>query len=171
MKYITCFIVLLTLFSPLPALAESTQDIRGLWLSQKRDVAVRVERCGDMLCGRIAWIAPEEHPYSVTGAPLCESNILQGFSVQTPEETTWKGGQIYKADDDEHYNAILTLSDADTLKLRAYIGVPALGKTKVFTRADSATYPPCMVPERSFAQTKLQDIAPAAGEPSKNLNP
>ena len=57
--------------------------------------------------------------------------------------------------------------DADTIELRAYIGLPALGKTKTLTRANARDYPSCTIPAE-FAARKLQDIAPASGSYSIN---
>jgi len=167
MKYIVLTFLLLTALvsSPVHASNEQTGDlIEGLWLTSKEDAAIQVEICGDTLCGHIAWLGDSIGRYSKTGKPLCQTPVLKNFTnpERGNDNLVWKNGQIYKANDDKSYKAILTLLDEDTMKLRAYIGAPALGKTKILTRANAKDYPPCTVPHHDVAQTP-NEIAPASG--------
>jgi uncharacterized protein (DUF2147 family) len=155
------FLLLNLGFTPLTHAGE-TGDITGLWLTKKQDAAVRVEKCGDEICGHIAWFHADETPYNIEGQPLCHAQVLSGFKTEETTNNQWSGGTVYKADDNKIYSGNLKLVDQNTLELRAYIGLPALGKTKTLTRTSAQNYPPCTIPAQ-YAARKLQNIAPASG--------
>jgi len=149
MKYIA---ILTLLFFCAPALAGP----QGLWLTEKEDVAIEIEECGEDLCGAIFWLAPDEDPLSDKGVPLCGAQVLYDFTPHPEKPDHWTGGTIYQADDHEHYNAYMSLKDEETIKVRAYIGVPLLGKTLYLSRAEAENYEKCVIPPET--------ITPAGGD-------
>lgn len=135
--------LLIILIFPAMTLAEGSADATGLWLTKKKDVAVRVEHCGNEgLCGHIAWLSPKE---SVENPALCGTKVLWNMRSKEGSFNEWTGGTLYKADEKKYYSANLHLADENTLALRAYIGVPMLGKTKRLTRTTESAHPPCQV--------------------------
>lgn len=165
MKYIAIIISLSIFLFPPAVQAAEDASVTGLWLTKKRDAAVQVTPCGDELCGHIAWLHEDENPFSITGKPLCRAQVLSGFKPADNADNknnVWKSGTVYKVDDEKTYRGTLTMLDDNTVELRAYLGIPALGKTKTLTRTSAKDYPPCSLPTKSYAQT-LQDITPAAG--------
>ena len=159
MKYTLLFAILALFFSVPPVQAEASKDITGLWLTQKRDAAVRVEACGDEICGYIAWLDKNEDTHSTNGQPLCNAKVLYGFQHSSKKDNIWEGGKIYKADDEKTYSGKIALINENTVELRAYLGLPALGKTKTLTRTLEKDYPACIIKTAE----KPEDIAPAAG--------
>ena len=66
------------------------------------------------------------------GKPVVGMEILTGLR-KTSE--TYSGGKILDPDDGEIYRATIHLTDqGNKLDLRAYIGIPLLGRTQTWTR-------------------------------------
>jgi uncharacterized protein (DUF2147 family) len=59
--------------------------------------------------------------------------LLRGFTQKKPG--TYRGGNIYNPRDGKLYKAVLTLMDDGTLKVRGYVGLPALGQTQFWIRS------------------------------------
>lgn len=146
MAYTIIFALLSILVFPITVHAESNGAVTGLWLTKKQDVAVRIEQCGNEgLCGHIAWLSPQE---SIENPELCGTKVLWNMRSKESNPIEWVGGTLYKADEKKYYGANLRLTDENTLALRAYIGVPILGKTKRLTRTTESTHPPCHLPQQ-----------------------
>lgn len=123
------------------------ENILGLWLTKKKDVVVQIKYCEDKtLCGYVTWISPEE--INEKNATLCGRKVLWNARLAEGQPIRWIDGVLYKADEDKYYSANLHLIDANTLALRAYIGVPLLGKTKKLTRTSEKEHPSCIVPDK-----------------------
>lgn len=119
-------------------------DPTGVWLMEKNEVAIRVYECDDGLCGRIVWL---EKPLDKQGQPkrdkrnpdagardrpLCGVQVLTGLRPAGGDR--WEGGTIYNPEDGKTYTASIRLADPDTLKVRGYVGISLLGKTRTLTR-------------------------------------
>jgi uncharacterized protein (DUF2147 family) len=119
--------------------------ILGRWLSESGDGAIEIYRCGDKVCGKLAWLA---HPI-VHGAPahdihntdeklrqrpLCGLSMLGDF--RQVDGTRWDDGWIYNPEDGNTYRATMTLENPAVLKLRGYVLISLFGKTETWTRAD-----------------------------------
>lgn len=142
--------VLLTLFSASYALAAETPDPAGLWLTENKRAVVKIDHCGNGLCGNIHWIIeggmqtdaknPDE---AKRGQPMCGLPILSGFTQNQKNLKVWESGKIYKADEGDTYNATVSVIDANKLYLRGYVGIPLLGKTQYWTRVSAKEYKAC----------------------------
>ena len=64
--------------------------------------------------------------------PLTGLELFTNFSYDG--DGRWSGGTIYDPNSGKTYRCIITWVDADTLKVRGYIGVPMLGRTETWTR-------------------------------------
>ncbi len=123
-------------------------DIRGLWVDHrdgdKRKVAVWIEDCDGLLCGRIYW---QRKPLSASGQPkrdrhnpdtalrdraLCGLKILTGF--RRTKEGTWSAGHIYNPNDGRTYSSTLHLDQDGSLRIRGYVGLPLFGRTVKWVR-------------------------------------
>jgi len=167
-KHLIILCILFIASSSSASQAEETQlDITGLWLTKNQDTAVQVSECGDEICGHIAWLHADENPYGSDGKPLCQAEVVAGFGQDKNEKNVWSGGTIHKLDEGKEYDATITLVNNNTLQLRAYLGLPALGKTKTLTRTNAQDYPPCNIPkeftQHALDNTGLQKITPASG--------
>ncbi len=64
--------------------------------------------------------------------------LLYDFKASGANE--WEDGHIYSADEGATYSAKMALLDANTLKVRGFVGISLFGKSQVWTRA--APYTP-----------------------------
>jgi uncharacterized protein (DUF2147 family) len=129
--------------APQDALARS--DIIGRWVPLEQDSIIDIYLCGDEVCGRIvkldepmddsgeAKVDLNNRDEALRGRPILGMELLTGFSSK--KAGSYRGGRIYNPRDGKLYKAILTLLDDGTLKIRGYVGVPALGQTQVWSRS------------------------------------
>jgi len=102
-------------------------------------------------CGKIVWLKEPNFPKADEEAgkpkrdrknpdasrrnePIKGLLMLKGFS--SAEKGKWSGGTIYDPENGKTYKCQITMA-ADkpkVLNLRGYIGIPALGRTTVWTR-------------------------------------
>ena len=120
----------------------------GLWLTENHRSVIKIENCGDRLCGHIFWIikggmaTDRKNPdQTQRSRPMCGLKLLWGFEAD--DAAHWSGGRIYKADDGDTYHATIEALSADRLKLRGYVGIPLFGASQTWTRVSAADYPPC----------------------------
>ena len=132
------------------ASAAATPDPEGLWLTENKRAAVKVERCGDSICGTLAWIIKggmekdtKNPDKNLRDTPLCGMKILYGFTNNPKNAKVWEGGKIYKADEGDIYNATVSVLNDSKMNLRGYVGVPLFGKTQTWTRVSAKDYPAC----------------------------
>lgn len=123
--------------------AQSSTPI-GVWLHANQRIQVEIAPCGDKLCGRMIWF---RWPNDAGGLPLVDlKNVnpalrtrpLLGLTIlhglYRTGERTWEGGKIYNPDDGVDYDSVMTIHADGTLRVRAYVLVPLLGKTLIWTR-------------------------------------
>ena len=116
----------------------------GLWLHANKRIQVAIAPCGDRLCGKIVWF---RWPNDAQGLPLVDLNNsdpalrtrpLLGLTVlrdlRRAGPRTWEDGKIYNPDDGNDYNALMSIQDDGTLRVRAYVLLPLLGRTQLWTR-------------------------------------
>lgn len=124
--------------------AAGAQTPIGVWLFPNNRFAVAIVSCGNLLCGKVSWLkAPmDDHGQprvdnqnpdtSLRSRPILGLTVLTGLHRNADGD--WEGGQIYNPDDGSYYAATLAVNDNGTLRVRAYVGVPMLGKTLTLTR-------------------------------------
>ncbi|MEX2520121.1 MAG: DUF2147 domain-containing protein [Paracoccaceae bacterium] len=127
------------------AAAQAKDGVTGFWLTEKKGVIVDIYKCGEGdLCGRTVWL---KKPYNKDGSlrvdtenpdpalrdrPWCGIEVISGL---IPEgEGKWTGGSVYDPKTGLTFDFDLKLTDSG-LKARGYLGVPLLGKTEDWTRA------------------------------------
>jgi uncharacterized protein (DUF2147 family) len=131
---------------------EGNRDIRGLWVDHRegdrRKVAVWIEDCDGLLCGRIYWLkkplsaggAPKRDRHNPDAAlrdrPLCGLPILTGF--RRVEEDQWSAGRIYNPNDGRTFSSTIHLEPDGSLQVRGYVGFTLFGKTVVWVRPREA---------------------------------
>lgn len=116
----------------------------GTWLHANGRIQVAIAPCGERLCGTIVWFS---HPNDKAGLPLVDlKNVnpalrgrpLLGLPIlsglRRAAAHTWVDGRIYNPDDGIEYNSVMTIHADGTLRVRAYVLVPLLGKTMIWTR-------------------------------------
>jgi uncharacterized protein (DUF2147 family) len=127
-----------------PMASAQQPPLLGRWLSESRKGVIEIYSCADKLCGKLIWLsepirdgAPaidRNNPDAAQkGRPLCGLKMLGDFHQL--ESNRWGDGWIYSPENGKTYRATMSL-DGDHLKLRGYIGIPLLGETQTWTRAD-----------------------------------
>ena len=123
--------------------AESPTPV-GVWLHANKRIQVEIAPCGDRLCGKMVWFRwpndarglplvdlKNSNP-SLRARPLLGLTILRG--LRRTGERTWEDGTIYNPDDGVEYNSVMTIQSDGRLRVRAYVLVPLLGKTLLWSR-------------------------------------
>jgi uncharacterized protein (DUF2147 family) len=139
------------------ATAQETAGVTGRWLTEDRRGVIAIAPCGNSICGKIDWmkfppgVKPGEVPRdrhnrdpAQQTQPICGLQIIYGFHHDAANPKRWLEGHIYDPESGDTYHASITVVDANHLRLRGYIGIPLLGESQVWTRAD-ANHPPCHV--------------------------
>ncbi len=157
MRHARAATLLLALLAATPSAAGAPEaiDPTGLWLTENERSAIRIRRCEQGLCGRVAWIIDGGMQYDSKNPdarkrdrPMCGLKILWGVEQQADAPNSWEDGTVYKADAGKTYNVDLTLEDRDTMTVRGYVGIALLGKSQTWTRVSPEQYPPCEPPEQ-----------------------
>jgi uncharacterized protein (DUF2147 family) len=105
----------------------SNADPKGKWLTDGGKSQVKIEACGDKLCGEIVWL---KEPNNTDGSakvdinneneamrsrPIIGLKLLTNFSGKGPGK--WDGGKIYNPEDGKTYNSKLEEADSRTLQV------------------------------------------------------
>ena len=80
--------------------------------------------------------ANRSHDEKLRDRPVLGLEILWGFRYAGKGE--WKKGRLYDPERGKSYKGILKLGDDGHLKLRGYVGIPAIGKSSEWTRVSDA---------------------------------
>lgn len=153
----TTLLCFLTLLLPSVAAAQkaagSVERFVGIWLTEDKEGAVAIYRCGKALCGKLYWLKPSDAPDAalddknpdpaLRGRPLCGMEFMGGFTPQS--DGSLSSGWIYSPRHGATFSAALKPGDdADTIELRGYFIVPMLGESQVWQRTTNLQ--PCSAP-------------------------
>jgi uncharacterized protein (DUF2147 family) len=138
---LTClsFILVTTL-----AWAEKT-EVEGRWLTEKGDGWITIQIVGDSLEGSIAGSPDpeqrEEREFDDRNPdPDLRTRRLDGLTIMTGFEYDgdgrWSGGTVYDPNSGKTYKCTITQVNADTLKMRGFIGISLFGRSETWTRDD-----------------------------------
>ena len=106
----------------------------GTWSTANGQGVVAIDQCGDALCGSIVGIGrkpTEPMPTDVHGRPQCGLTIITNERPQP--DGSWLG-RVTDPRDGSVYQAKLWLDERGNLRLRGFIGIPALGATQTWHR-------------------------------------
>jgi len=117
---------------------ENPDRLLGVWLTQGKD-EIRIYKERDRYFGkpvvkpgnetRLDLNNPDE---ALRSRPLLHVEILKDFEYRG--ENRWGGGTIYDPDNGKTYRCQITLKNANTIKVRGYVGVSLLGRTEYWRR-------------------------------------
>ena len=116
--------------------------IAGEWWTPGFNARVRIEPCGDAVCGRIVWLWDETPAGIADPRPLIGRRVIDGMRAHGPG--TWRGGRLYNPEDGRDYEGSLALQAADRLVVDGCVLV--FCRTQVWRRADASRCPPVAVP-------------------------
>ena len=140
--------LLAALTLPCAALAA---DPTGTWLTEGGKSRIKIVRCGNALCGTIAWLKEPNDPD--TGRPKTDfrnqdaarrGRAMIGIEIvlgMQPSGTSDKWtGEVYNPEDGKTYSGSLTMTGANELSLAGCV-LAVLCKSQTWTR-ESSTVPP-----------------------------
>lgn len=127
------------------AIAQDNGDqLIGLWEPSNGKARVKVEKIGSKYYGKIVWLREPNDPQtqqpkvdknnpdeSMRSVPLKGYRMLKDFVFKNGE---WTDGTIYDPESGSTYSCVITVKDENTLDIRGYVGVKALGRTDVWKR-------------------------------------
>ena len=127
--------------------APPAEGVIGYWSTDAGSV-LNVHACGSKVCIAIATIS-QKAPGVIDGhnpdpalrtRPVCHMDIGTEFTMKDPDHGD--NGRIYDPATGKTYKSSLT-SEGNTLHLRGYIGIKAVGRTETWKRT-SAQYATCV---------------------------
>jgi uncharacterized protein (DUF2147 family) len=125
--------------------AEPGDRLIGVWEPSHGKARVKIEKIGGKYYGKIVWLREPNDP--ATNAPKVDKNnpdealrtvplrgyrLLKDFIYSGNNE--WAEGTIYDPENGSTYSCVIILKDDNTLDIRGFIGVKALGRTDVWKR-------------------------------------
>lgn len=138
----------------------------GLWIDDTGKGAVRIEPCGSMLCGRIAWLkdlvndSGEVLRDRHNPDPTMRDRLICGLPVlgqlQALPEGGYDGGWVYDPKVGKAFNVAIRLTGQDELTVTGYKGIRLFSKSFIWTRAQEDLQD-CAAPT-----AELTGAAPAA---------
>lgn len=124
---------------------QESDRILGVWEPGNGKARVKIEKIGEKYYGKIVWLKEPDDPK--TGQPKLDKNnpdealrkvplkgyrLLKDF-IYTGKDT-WDKGSIYDPENGSTYSCIIKMQDENTLDIRGYIGISAIGRTDVWKR-------------------------------------
>jgi uncharacterized protein (DUF2147 family) len=144
-----------------PALADPTGD----WFVEKELSVIRVQPCGQAMCGTIGWTkTPDIDKHNPDPAkrdqPMVGVQILR--SMKPAGENRWEG-EIYNPKDGKTYSGNIALSGANTLEIEGCVlRVLCGGQTWTRAKCDEPSPSPAAGGKRPPADKGARKGAPAA---------
>lgn len=150
----------------------------GVWIDDTGKGAIRIEPCGNKLCGRIVWlrsvvndkgeILRDRH----NPDPSMRDRLICGLPVlgqlQATAEGGYDGGWVYDPKVGKAFDVAIRLASDKQLKVTGYKGIKLFSKSFVWTRAESAL-PDCndAIGQLGAAGGNGGDAAQATPPPSR----
>jgi uncharacterized protein (DUF2147 family) len=143
---ITAFVAFFSLLFSLNTISaqDAGDKLLGLWESGSGKARVKIEKIGSKYYGKIVWLREPNDPESkqpkvdknnpdasMRTVPLKGYRMLKDFTFANDE---WSGGSIYDPESGSTYSCVIKAKDDNTLDIRGYVGVKALGRTDVWKR-------------------------------------
>ncbi len=123
----------------------------GLWKtiddgSKKEKSLVRIVESGGVFTGRVEKILDPEAPKDAVckdctderkDKPIVGMTIIRNMKQSADDKMAFEGGDILDPKDGKIYKSRMKLVDGGAkLDVRGYIGVPMIGRTQTWTRAE-----------------------------------
>jgi uncharacterized protein (DUF2147 family) len=146
-KFIVAMVVILFggLFSGFVQDTKDGDRLLGVWEPSNGRARVKVEKIGSKYYGKIVWLKEPIDPEtnqpktdknnpdpSLRNVPLKGYRMLKDFVYKGKDE--WADGTIYDPLNGSTYSCTIKMTDENTLEIRGYIGVSALGRTDIWKR-------------------------------------
>jgi uncharacterized protein (DUF2147 family) len=146
-KFIVVMVLILFggLFSGFIQDTKDGDRLLGVWEPSNGRARVKVEKIGTKYYGKIVWLKEPTDPATnkpktdinnpdpgLRNVPLKGYRMLKDFVYKGNNE--WADGTIYDPLNGSTYSCTIKMTDDNTLEIRGYIGVSALGRTDIWKR-------------------------------------
>jgi uncharacterized protein (DUF2147 family) len=148
MKKVIVAMVLILFGGLFSGFIQDTKDgdrLLGVWEPSNGRARVKVEKIGSKYYGKIVWLKEPTDPETnqpktdknnpdpgLRNVPLKGYRMLKDFVYKGKDE--WADGTIYDPLNGSTYSCTIKMTDENTLEIRGYIGVSALGRTDIWKR-------------------------------------
>jgi uncharacterized protein (DUF2147 family) len=148
MKKVIVVMVLILFGGLFSGFIQDTKDgdrLLGVWEPSNGRARVKVEKIGTKYYGKIVWLKEPIDPETnqpktdknnpdpgLRNVPLKGYRMLKDFVYKGKDE--WADGTIYDPLNGSTYSCTIKMTDENTLEIRGYIGVSALGRTDIWKR-------------------------------------
>lgn len=113
-------------------------DVVGEWWTPGFNARVRIEPCGDAVCGKIVWLWDETPQGIADKQPLIGRTVIH--RMQASEPSRWQGGRLYNPEDGRDYKGSLHLQSPTRLVVDGC--VLFVCRTQVWRRVAENQCPP-----------------------------
>ncbi|HEU5296172.1 MAG TPA: DUF2147 domain-containing protein [Burkholderiaceae bacterium] len=122
--------------------AHAQAHVTGEWWTPGFNARVRIEACGDAVCGRIVWLW-DDHPKDIADQqPLLGRLVID--RMEAAGSGRWQGGRLYNPEDGRDYKGSLRLQSDTRLVVDGC--VLFVCRTQVWRRFDGQRCPPVVMP-------------------------
>lgn len=121
-------------------------DLLGKWWTPDKKSKIEIYKEGDTYYADIAWMKePREEDGTLkrdenNPDPDKRDRTIRGLTIfkgmKCTEENTLEDGTLYDPESGKTYSGWMELKDANTLKVRGYVGISMIGRTEYFERVD-----------------------------------
>ncbi len=128
----------------LPASARA--DAIGVWATVEAKSHVKIEACGDLLCGTIVWLKEpndengvakrdrNNQDESLRDRPVVGLKLLGDFKRDGDAPNAWEDGSIYNPEDGKTYASEMALQGSDILMVKGCVWI--FCKEQTWTRVE-----------------------------------
>src|SRR5262245_27262816 len=117
---------------------QAQPNIVGEWWTPGFNARVRIEPCGDAVCGKIVWLWDETPKDIADKQPLIGRVVIH--RMQASEPNRWQGGRLYNPEDGRDYKGWLHLQSPTRLVVDGC--VLFICRTQVWRRVAENQCPP-----------------------------
>ncbi len=103
----------------------------GDWYTAGNESKITVAPCGTKYCGTISWL---KNPGAAAKNAGVGTVIIKDFEIV--DGSTMENGKIHDPRNDKWYSGRLKARDNGRLEVRGWLGMPALGKSVYWSRAN-----------------------------------
>jgi uncharacterized protein (DUF2147 family) len=143
-------VVATVLLSGTTAFGAGPGDILGPWTTDGGDSRLEFFKCGENICGKIAWLKQPNYIDSKDGPvgktkvdrknpnpalrnrPILGLQVMKGLTARGDKR--WEKGICYDPETGKSYKCKMKLVSPKRLELRGYIGVSIIGRNFILTR-------------------------------------
>ena len=146
----TLIFVVTLFFLAAPVNSSGPTDVLGLWKTNGDRSRIELYKCGDNICGTVAWLREPKFTCSKDGPvgevkidlrnpdvglqkrPILGLQVIEGLIYAG--DNTWENGVCYDPQSGNSYKCKMRLVAPDRIDLRGYIGFSFIGRTYTLTK-------------------------------------